>query len=267
MITHFAELELYTLTLSVVRLVYHERLRFPILAETNDSLAFAIAPHTVLKFTLRQAAITPVHIAFQVSHAGFAEVVDKIKSAGLLVTDEYVDWGDGQSLYFRDGEGHELEIIAWDYIADDVLPRCHHLGILYVREVAFAVESVHHFRLWLQQMLEMKSNSNHEADDFDMVIGGTAHAVVTALTRYGYPSRSLGVHSNKYVTFGTPDREFMRRVRDRLAATGELVADQPEEIAFQHAGYRFALRHTPHFSAELPARYHLPLSAACGKDQ
>jgi hypothetical protein len=49
MITHFAELELYTLSLSVVRLVYHERLRFPIRAETDKSLAFALTPHTVLK--------------------------------------------------------------------------------------------------------------------------------------------------------------------------------------------------------------------------
>lgn len=258
MITHFAEIELSTLTLSVVRLVYHERLGFPILAETDDSLAFAITPHTVLKFTLRQEAITPVHFAFQVPLAGFAQAADKIKSAGVLVTDAYVDWGDGRSLYFRDGEGHNLEIIAWDYITADVLPPSHDLGVLYVREVAFGVESVHHFRQWLRHTLEMKSQSDNEADDFDFVIGGTAHAVVSALTRYGYPSRSLAVHSNHHVTFGTPDQEFMRSVRDRLAATGELLADQTAEIAFQHAGYRFSLRHTPQFSAELPARFHLP---------
>ena len=81
-----------------------------------------------------------------------------------------------------------------------------------------------------------------------------------ALTRYSYPNRGLNVHSNQRVTFGTPDRDFMNRVRDRLAATGELLAEQPEEIEFQHAGYRFSLRYTPQFAAELPARLHLPLS-------
>jgi hypothetical protein len=44
MITHFAKLELYTLSFSVVRLVYHERLRFPILAETDKSLASCHQP-------------------------------------------------------------------------------------------------------------------------------------------------------------------------------------------------------------------------------
>jgi hypothetical protein len=257
MITHFAELELHMLSLSVVRLVYHERLRFPILAETDNFLAFAITTHTVLKFTLRQEPVTHAHFAFQVSHAGFAEVADKIKGAGLLVTHEHVDWGDGQSLYFRDGEGHGLEIIAHARIADDVLPQCYHLGILYLREVAFHVESVPHFRRWLREILEMKSQSDNEADDFDFVIGGTAHAVVSALSRCGYPGGSCSVPTNQRVTLGTPDREFMRRVRERLAATGELVAEQPEEIEFQHAGYRFTLRHTPQFSAEWLARLHL----------
>lgn len=260
MITHFAELELHTLTLSVVRLVYHERLRFPIIAEAENSIAIELTPHTVLKFTVRQEPITPVHLAFQVSYATFDEAVDKVRSAGLLVTHDHVDWGDGQSLYFRDGEGHILEIIAWDYIPDDVLPPCHYLGIMYLREVAFPVERVHNFRLWLRNTLEMKSFSDDAADDFDFVVGGTAHAPVPALTRYSYPNTGLNVRSNQRVTFGTPDRDFMNRVRDRLAATGELLAEQPEEIEFQHAGYRFSLRYTPQFPAELPARLHLPLS-------
>jgi hypothetical protein len=183
MITHFAELELHTLALSVVRLVYHERLQFPILVEAENSITIELTPHTVLKFTLRQEPITPVHFAFQVPYAAFDEVADKVKSAGLLVTDAHIDWGDGQSLYFRDGEGHKLEIIAHDYIPDNVLPPCHHLSVLYLREVSFPVERVHNFRLWLRNTLEMKSESDDAADDFDFVIGGTAHAVVPALTR------------------------------------------------------------------------------------
>ncbi len=252
MITHFAELELHTLSLNVVRLVYHERLRFPILAETDQSLSFALTPDTVLKFTLRQEPITPAHFAFQVSHAGFAEAADKIKGAGLLVTRDYVDWGDGQSLYFRDGEGHGLEIIAQACIADDVCTPSHYLGVLYLREVGFPVTSVHAFRGWLRHTLEMKSQSDDETDDFDFVIGGTAHAVVAALTRYGFADSALNVHCSQRVTFGTPSREFIRSVRERLIATGELIAEQSEEIEFQHAGYRCSLRHTPQFSAEWP---------------
>jgi hypothetical protein len=225
---------------------------------TDDSLAFAITPHTVLKFTLRQEPITPAHIAFQVPHASFAEVLDKIKRAGLLVTHDHVDWGGGgQSLYFRDGEGHGLEIIAHAQIIDDVLPPCHYLGILFVREVAFHVKSVHRFRQWLRKTLEMKSQADDEADDFDFVIGGTAHAVVSALSRRGYPAGSFNVHTNQRVTFGTPDQAFICSVRDRLVVTGELVAEQPEEIEFQHESYRFALRHTPQFSAEWPTRLNL----------
>ncbi|MEZ4865858.1 MAG: hypothetical protein R3C14_31380 [Caldilineaceae bacterium] len=252
MITHFAEIELYTLDLSVVRLVYHERLRFPILAETDHSLTLALTSHTVLKFTLRQEPITPVHLAFQVAHAGFAEVVDKIKRAGVLVTHAYVEWHNGPNLYLRDGEGHELEIMAQANVANDGFPPCHYLGILHLREVAFPVGNVHCFRRWLRNTLEMKSCSDAAADDFDVVVGGTAYVVVSALNRHGYPSGARSVPANQRVTFGTPDWAFMHRVRDRLATNGALVAEQPDEIEFQHAGYHFALRYTPQFCAEWP---------------
>lgn len=265
MITHFAELELHTLAMSVVRIVYHERLGLPILAESEDALAFELTPHTVLRFVLRQEPITPVHFAFQVPHARFHDAVAAIKNAGLVIRwDEIVDWGQGWSLYFGDGEGQRLEIIAFDYIPDGVLPPCHVLGTLYLREVMFNVDSVHEFRLWLRNTLDMKSYSSDESDDFDFVVGGTAHAVVADLNRRGEPEGALYVRPNMRVTFRTPDRAYMSKVRDRLAASGELVAEQPDEIQFQHAGYNLALRHTPKFSADVPARLKLPLSLKGG---
>ena len=75
---------------------------------------------------------------------------------------------------------------------------------------------------------------------------------MAALTRYGFADSALNVHCSQRVTFGTPSWEFIRSVRERLIATGELIAEQSEEIEFQHAGYRCSLRHTPQFSAEWP---------------
>lgn len=267
MITHFAELELHTLALRVVRIVYHERLGLPIVAESEEALAFELTPHTVLRFVLRQEPITPVHFAFHVPRSGFDGAVAAIKNAGLVIT-EIVD-GDSPSLYFSDGEGHRLEIIALGYVPEDVLAPSHLLGTMYLREVMFPVSRVHDFRLWLRNTLDMKSQSDDEGDLFDMVVGGTAQAVVSDLRRRILGTGGLNVHPNMHVTFGTTDRDFMRKVRDRLAAAGELVAEQLDEIKFQRAGFSLALRHTPKFSADLPMRLKLPLSlkAASGDDK
>lgn len=264
MITHFAELELQTVSLIGVKQVYANRLGMPIIAETSDSVAFELTPHTALKFVERYQPIAPAHFAFEVPHSTFAESVEAVEAAGLIIIGD-VTWDDGMSLYFRDGDGHILEIYAHDYIPENVLPINNRLKVMYLREVGFPVEHMPDFRAWLASMLSMRYRPDADANDFCMVIGGTAHAVVVNKTRPWIPIAMMALSPNMCVTFGTPNRAYLEAVADRLRADDELISAQSDGITFTHEGYLLALRHVPDFPADLPVQLNLPLAGQGGK--
>ena len=95
-------------------------------------------------------------------------------------------WKDGNTigeenglfnLYFKDGDGNLLEIIAHSYVKEDVLVPHSPLNVLYVREIGLPVKSVPVFTQWLKSNLDMKAME--DGDIFNFVIGGTAYIVAT----------------------------------------------------------------------------------------
>jgi catechol-2,3-dioxygenase len=259
MITHFVELELQTVSLIGVRQVYADRLGLPIMEEDSGSVAFQLTPHTTLKFAERYAPLSPAHFAFQVPYSTFNKSVEVLKQNRLLIAGDLVHWDDGVSIYFRDGDGNILELISKDYLNDHVLAEYHALKVLYLREVGFPVEHVTTFRAWLKAHLGMQSFDDAEDDNFSFVIGGTAHMVVVDKTRPWMNIAMKALPPPMRVTFGTPDLDFLAQIRNRLQVNGELITDQPNQIAFKREGYSLAVRHTPQFSRDLPAQLNLPL--------
>lgn len=81
------------------------------------------------------------------------------------------------NVYFKDGDGNLLEIIAHSYVKEDVLVPQSPLNILYVREIGLPVKSVPVFTEWLKSNLNMKTMK--DGDIFNFVIGGTAYIVAT----------------------------------------------------------------------------------------
>ena len=84
--------------------------------------------------------IAPAHFAFEIPYSKFHETARWLEESGLLV----VKWKDGHiideedgrfNLYFKDGDGNLLEIIAHSYVKEDVLVPQSPLNILYVREI------------------------------------------------------------------------------------------------------------------------------------
>ena len=69
------------------------------------------------------------------------------EESGLLIAKwkdgHIIDEEDGRfNLYFKDGDGNLLEIIAHSYVKEDVLVPQSPLNILYVREIGLPVKSV-----------------------------------------------------------------------------------------------------------------------------
>ena len=66
------------------------------------------------------------HYAFKVSEAEFDEIFDRVKAEGLAygsgpgkATDGEINrWGRGRGVYFRDPNGHLLELLTEDYTAE-----------------------------------------------------------------------------------------------------------------------------------------------------
>lgn len=264
MITHFAELTLRTVSIQGAKQVYANRLGLPVADESGNHVVFRLTPHCTLRFEERYDPIAPAHFAIQVGYPTFYESVAFLRSAGVLITPyddgREVDEENGRrNVYFRDGDGHIAELIAHNYVAEGVVQIDHPLRPLYLREVGFPVVSVPAFRDWLKAALGMWTFQDQ--DTFNFVIGGTAHAVVVSRERPWLPIAAKALPPNMAVTFGTPDHSFLSAVRERLESSGELVATSAGEIRFERDGYELALRHTPEFAADVPARLRLPGAA------
>ena len=89
--------------------------------------------------------IAPAHFAFEISYSKFHETAKWLEKSGLLI----VKWKDGNTigeenelfnLYFKDGDGNLLEIIAHSYVKEDVLVPQSPLNILYVRKLVFLLK-------------------------------------------------------------------------------------------------------------------------------
>ena len=257
MITHFAELELQTVSINGTKQVYADRLGFPIQNEDGHSVTFEITPHTTLKFVERFEPIAPAHFAFQVSYAHFFDVVNVLQKNGVLCISEVRDSGFQRQLYFRDGDGNLLEIIAFDYIPEDVLLPCHPLKVLYLREVGFPVQNVQSCRKWMASLLDLNLSQNASAQ-FGFMFSGTAHAVVVDQKRPWIPIDMQALPPPMCLVWGTPNANYLAQVHKRLTAKGIRVTETIGEITFALENYTLGLRHTPDFGTDVPTRLKLP---------
>ena len=127
MITHFAELRLPTVSISGTKQVYHQRLGLPVADDLSDQISFSLTAFARLSFFLSDKPLAPVHFAIQVPYSRFYESADLVRRSGLLIA----AWPDGReidetpirrNLYFRDGDGNLVELIAHSYVPEDVIP-------------------------------------------------------------------------------------------------------------------------------------------------
>lgn len=263
MITHFSELKLQTVSIQGVEQVYAKRLGIPVLSKTNKQISFKLTPYVTLVFEEAYEPISPAHFAFQVPFSKFYETAKRIQESGVLI----VRWEDGHeideeedrlNLYFRDGDGNLLEIIAHKYIEEDVLIPYTPLNILYVREVGCPVKSVPVYREWLKSNLFMKTFEDGEF--FNFVIGGTAHVVASWVGRTWIPIAMKALPPKIHVSFGTPSFHFIQKVQNHLRQNDVPCQFSKNEISFVQEGYSFSIQHTPHFKADIPNKLNLPLS-------
>ncbi|PEY37156.1 glyoxalase/bleomycin resistance/dioxygenase family protein [Bacillus cereus] len=263
MIPHFSELKLQTVSIQGVEQVYAERLGIPILSKMDKQIRFKLTPYVSLVFEEAYDPISPAHFAFQVPFSKFYETARQIQESGLII----VRWEDGHeideedgrlNLYFRDGDGNLLEIIAHKYIDEGVLVPHTPLNILYMREIGCPVESVPIFREWLKTNLFMKTFEDGEI--FNFMIGGTAHIVASWKGRTWIPIAMKALPPKIHVSFGTPSLHFIQKVQNHLRQNHVPCQFSKNELSFVQEGYSFSIQHTPHFKADIPNKLNLPLS-------
>ncbi|SNT17901.1 Catechol-2,3-dioxygenase [Bacillus sp. OK838] len=259
MITHFADLELLTVSIEGVKQCYANRLQLPILSESKEFIQFQLTPFTTLSFKEAFEPISPAHFAFQVPYSQFDEAASFIQQSGLLVLrqehGQYIDETNGRkNLYFRDGDGHLLEIIAHDYVNEDELKASGMLRTLYLREIGFPVDSVPSLRDWLKSNLGMKTVQDQ--DIFNFVISGTAHAIVVSKQRPWIPIAMKALPPKMAVTFGTPDKRFIDELTKQMDHT---FLDDSKKLFILSDSYPFYMEHTPEFSASMVKNLNLPI--------
>lgn len=259
MITHFADLELLTVSIEGVKQCYAKRLQFPILTESKDFIQFQITPFTTLSFKEAFEPISPAHFAFQVPYSHFDEVAAFVQQSGLLVLSQeqgqYMDKTNGRkNLYFRDGDGNLLEIIAHDYVNEDELKASGMLQILYLREIGFPVDSVPNLREWLKSHFGMKTEKDQ--DIFNFVISGTAHAIVVSKLRPWIAIAMKALPPKMAVTFGTPNNNFINDLSKHMDHT---FSDSSKKLFLSKDSYSFYIEHTPEFSESMVENLNLPI--------
>lgn len=257
MITHYADLELMTVSKNGVKQCYADRLQLPVVYESDAFIRFQLTPFTTLSFKETYEPIAPAHFAFQVPYSQFEEAASFVHQSGLFVLrkedGQFIDETDiSKNLYFRDGDGHILEIIAHHYVSEGELQAVGGLKTIYLREIGFPVDSVPIFREWLKSNLEMKTE--RDQDLFNFVISGTAHAVVVSKQRPWIPIAMKALPPKMKVTFGTPDMDFIYKTAKTISGS----TLESNKLHFAYEDYVFCIEHAPHFERSLIDRLNLP---------
>lgn len=248
MITHFAELELPTVSLEGAKQFYQDRLGFDVVERTKDRISFRVSPLTTISFREEFVPMKPAHFAFSVPFQRFDQAADHIRKSGILIA----RWPSGVevdssettkrvNLYFRDGDGNVLEIIAYEHVRQDVLPVSGPLHVMYLREIGFPVQDVGVLRSWFHDNLEMKT-AYPDRNDFNFVYSGTAYTVTVPMTRPWVPIAMRALPPDMRVVFGTPNAKFVEEVSGKLKEGNELMMSAENEIMFRYDGFLLGLR-------------------------
>ncbi|WP_409344646.1 VOC family protein [Paenibacillus sp. MBLB4367] len=263
MITHFADLQLQTVSIPSVKRFYHERLQFPIVHESHDRIRFQPTPHVTLTFREVYEPVAPAHFAFEVPYSKFDLAIEMLRHNGILLQ----AWSDGREIdsfetgknvYFRDCDGNLLELIAHPYIQENILEPSGPYHLLYLREIGFPVESVPLFRDWLQQLFGMKMDKVSET--FTFAIGGTAHAVVVSKQRKWIPIAMLALPPKMEVTLGVSSPRPIEKVKSLLQKDSSCSFSETDTgLCIVKDGYILRLTLST-FDPELLPRLNLPFS-------
>lgn len=124
------ETAIYVEDLERTKSFYHNKLGLEIKSELDGRHVFFVAGSSILLCFLKDATdnnegpIPPhwgegaLHFAFESSYSDYEKWKEKIKSLGIEIEKE-MEWRRGlKSFYFRDPDGHSLEIVMdgmWDY--------------------------------------------------------------------------------------------------------------------------------------------------------
>ncbi|OCT13428.1 hypothetical protein A8709_17620 [Paenibacillus pectinilyticus] len=263
MITHFANVTLQTVSIPGVKQFYHEQLGFPVIRESENEIAFQPIAFCTITFVEMEEALRPAHFAFEVPYSEFEHIVSSLQVSGVTLLKwpdgrTRDDFGTGMNVYFRDGDGNLLEIIAHPYIKEGILIPSGKLKLLYLREVGFPVDDVVDFRQKLVELFDFKLDK--VKDNFAFAIGGTAHAVIPSTKRKWIPIAMKALQPAMHTSFGVSRLAFIQRVRNLLVERG-IPYDYREEgsLDFTLEGYMMRLIVT-HFPEDVPAQLQLPLS-------
>jgi len=161
MITHFAGLQLNTVSKQAVKQFYHGQLQFPVVSESEHEISFQPTEHLTLSFKEVSEPLAAVHIAFEVPFSEFDISVDFVRDAGIRLLkwpagQEIDGFETGENIYFRDGDGNLLEIITHNYIKEGVLLSSGAMKVMYLRGIGFPVDDVVGFREWLKSTLQLQ---------------------------------------------------------------------------------------------------------------
>lgn len=127
-VTQIKETALYVRDLDRTEDFYHNKLQFEVISREEDRhIFFKVGSSILLCFladvTKESETLPPhygkgkMHFAFEVPKEKYRETKEWIRENGIDIEHEQ-DWGDEyQSFYFRDPDGHSLEIVPagmWD---------------------------------------------------------------------------------------------------------------------------------------------------------
>ncbi|MFD2614993.1 VOC family protein [Paenibacillus gansuensis] len=262
MITHFAELQLQTVSISGVKQFYSELLGISVLFEKENEISFR--PTEQFSLTFKEAAepLAPAHFAFEVPWSEFELVVSRLAGNGITL----LKWPDGstveesettRNVYFRDGDGNLLEVIAHSYIKEGVLPPEGEMKILYLREIGFPADDAVDFREFVADLLGLRIDK--AADNFAFAIGGTAHMVIPSKQRKWIPIAMVALPPVMSVTFGVSSLDYINEVKVKLTERGMKSRMEDGRLSFQYKEYPVSLVVTD-FPEALLERLGLPFA-------
>lgn len=264
MITHFAQLQLPTVSIQGVKQFYQDQLHFPVISESENEISFQPTEFFTLTFRETEFALHPAHFAFEVPCSEFDDLVSELRSSSVTLLKwpdgRIIDhFGTGGNVYFRDGDGNLLEMIAHPYVKEGILPTQGDLKILYLREIGFPVDDVAEFRELLVHLFDFKLDKVSE--NFSFAIGGTAHAVISSTKRKWIPIAMTALQpAAMVVTFGVSSMGFMQEIKAKLDRNGIPNEWKDEDqLYFQINVYHFYLKLT-NFLEDVPVRLNLPFS-------
>lgn len=261
MITHYAHLQLNTVSIQGIKQFYDEMLEFPIEYETEREICFRPTKFFTLSFIEQAIPLTPAHIAFEVPSSLFNPSVRELQKSGVVITKgkdgNFIrPSGASKSVYFRDVDGNLLEIISHSYIREDVLLPNGKLNILYLREVGFPVDDVVAFRNIFVELFGFHLDKVY--DNFTFAIGGTAHMVIASKKRRWIPIDLIALPPNMRVCFGASDDQYVGQVMKKLTEAGiDFKRDENGALHFNIHGYDFQIIRTD-FLDDVPKKLNLP---------